>query len=153
MGNLTVATMFIVIANVLMMLSTIAMHDVNSSIPIGSFCYHPEGTPIEGSYHGLDYDYNQTIYSNSPSDIQALLPNASTSSIQAGTANINFIDVFNKVATWVKAGGSVLLTVATGPYSMLRCTGLPSIFSALIGAAWTAITIIFLVAFMAGRND
>jgi len=47
MGNLTIATIFIVLVNVLMWFSGIAMLDIN---PGGSICYSPEGSIIGGEY-------------------------------------------------------------------------------------------------------
>jgi len=49
MGNLTIATIFIVLVNVLMWFSGIAMLDVN---PGGSVCYSPEGSIIGESIEG-----------------------------------------------------------------------------------------------------
>lgn len=142
MGNLTIATTFIVMLNVLMWFSTTAMIDIN---PTGTFCYNVQGSIIEQATTA-----NTTTLNN---DIINQLPSAETASITAGSTNI-FTDIFNNIVNWFKSAPGIkyVYGVVAAPYNILKCINLPNIFIAGIGTLWYLVSFLVLIAFLWGRD-
>lgn len=140
--NLTVATIFIVLLNVLMWFSSIAMLDMNAT---GSVCYNLKGSVIESNVVGVG---NATVINNNVIDQLPGNQNAVTS----GSTNI-FTDIFNNIVNWFKTtpGIKYIYGVIAAPYNILKCLGLPVEFIVGIGALWYMVTFLILVAFLWGR--
>lgn len=144
MGNLTIATTFIVILNVLMWFTSIAIIDIN---PTGTACYNLDGTIIDnsvtqtGDYYVVDNDAIDQ------------LPNSQNPTVSTGSTNI-FTDIFNNILTWFKSapGLKYIYGVISAPYNILKCMNLPNQFVAGIGTLWYLVTFLILVAFMWGRD-
>ena len=142
MGNLEIATIFIVILNVLMWFTQISMLTLN---PAGSVCYNIDGTIIDnaqtqsGSYAIVD------------NDAVSQLP---TSESEVSTSSSGITDIFNNILGWFKTapGLKYVYGVVAAPYNILKCTSLPAQFIVGIGTLWYLVTFLVLVAFMWGRQ-
>lgn len=145
MGNLTIATIFIVLLNVLMWFSAIAMLDIN---PAGTMCYNLEGTVISETVAGADI--NASVLNNSALN---QLPDAQ-GTVSAGTETNIFTDIFNSVLSWFKTAPGIkyVYGVVGAPYNILKCTGLPNAFIIGIGTLWYLVTLLVLVGFLWGRD-
>lgn len=142
MGNLTIATTFIVLLNVMMWFVSLSMLNIN---PGGSICYHTEGSIIESSTtQDIDAVNN---------DILNQLPEAESSSVSTGNSNI-FTDVFNNIANWFKTAPGIkyVYGVVAAPYNILKCMNLPNEFIVGIGTLWYLVSFLVLVAFLWGRD-
>lgn len=135
MGNLTTATTFIVLLNVLMWFSTIGMLTVN---PTGTFCYNTEGSIIASATTNL------TVVDT---DILEQLPEQSASS---GV----FTDIFNNINTWFKTAPGIkyIYGVVAAPYNILTCANLPVEFVVGIGTLWYMVTFLVFISFLWGRD-
>jgi len=144
MGNLTIATILIVLINVLMWFSGIAMLDIN---PSGSICYSAEGSIIGESIVGAG---DGAILDN---DILGQLP-TSEGSVETGDSSFIITDVFKDMLNWFKSAPGVkyLYGVVAAPYNILKCTGLPNQFIVGVGTLWYLVTFLVLVAFLWGRD-
>jgi hypothetical protein len=142
MGNLTIATTFIVLVNVLMWFSALAMLDVN---PTGSICFHAEGSIIGNSISSVGN------YSTVNNDALGDLPNAEGT---VTTASNPFTDIFNNILSWFKTapGLKYIYGVVSAPYNVLSCTGLPNEFIVGIGTLWYMVSLLVLLAFLWGRD-
>jgi hypothetical protein len=144
MGNLTLATLFIVTVNVLTWFCQIAMLDIN---PNGSICYNLEGSIIDssttrtGNYSVVDND----VVGDLPTSAGTITPSSNTSS---------FTDIFNNVLTWFKSAPGIkyIYGVVAAPYNLLKCTNLPSSFIVGIGTLWYLVSFLVLIAFIWGRD-
>ena len=143
MGNLTIATIFVVVLNVLMFLSQTAMTNIN---PDGSVCYNVEGSLIEETMIG------QGNGSVSSGDAIGDLP-GSQGTVTIGDA-IGFTDIFNNILGWFKSAPGVkyVYGVVSAPYNVFKCMGLPSQFVVAIGTLWYMVSLLILVAFLWGRD-
>lgn len=142
MGNLTIATIFIVLINVLMWFGTIAMLNIN---PDGSICYHVDGSVIS---RVTTTDIN--VLNN---DVLNDLPEAEGGAVETGTTNI-FTDVFNSILNWFKNAPGIryVYGVVAAPYNILKCTNLPTEFIIGIGTLWYLVSLLVLIAFLWGRD-
>ena len=142
MGNLTIATTFIVLLNVLMWFSTLAMININ---PTGSFCYNTEGSIIASTTTG-----NISIVNN---DILNQLPEAESSTVTTGATNV-FTDIFNNIINWFKTAPGVkyIYGVVAAPYNILKCTNLPTEFIVGIGTLWYLVSFLVLLSYLWGRD-
>jgi hypothetical protein len=142
MGNLTYATMFMVLVNVLMWFSAIAMLSIN---PTGSICYNIEGSIIGNTITGTG---DSTILNN---DALSELPNP-TGSVTVTTNP--FTDIFNNILSWFKTAPGIryVTGVVAAPYNILKCMNLPVEFSVGIGTLWYLVSFLILVAFLWGRD-
>lgn len=142
MGNLTIATIFVVLANVLMWFVSISMLTIN---PTGSVCFHTNGTII-GEQLGDDGTYY--VMPGSDGTIDDL---PSPSAIETDNEEIS---LFNNVLSWFKTvpGLKYVVNVVSAPYNILKCTNLPVNFIAGISALWYLITFLVLIAFIWGRE-
>ena len=142
MGNLTIATTFIVLVNILMWFSSIAMLDVN---PTGSICFHTNGSIIENSVK------SSGNYSTLNNDVLGDLPNAEGT---VTTSSNPFTDIFNNILTWFKTapGLKYIYGVVSAPYNVLSCTGMPNEFIVGIGTLWYMVSFLVLLAFLWGRD-
>ena len=148
MGNLTIATIFIVLINVLMWFSAIAIDEIN---PGGTQCYHVEGSIIGASVTDFsNNDFNNTIIQN---DVENQLP-AAQGTVSAGTSTNIFTDIFNSVLSWFKSAPGVkyIYSVVAAPANILNCTTLPIQFKIGIGVLWYLVSLLTLVAFLWGRD-
>jgi len=145
MGNLTVATIFIVCLNVLMWFSQLSMLAIN---PVGTFCYNVEGSIIGNSITGTG---NFSVLNN---QVVGDLPEAQTQ-IQPGSTSFSFTDVFSSILGWFKTapGLKYVYGVVAAPYNILKCMGLPNEFVVGIGTLWYLVTLLVLVGYMVGREQ
>ena len=136
MGNLTIATTFIVIINVLMWFSTLGMLAAN---PDGTMCYNLEGSIIEQVT--LE---NGTIVNP---DVMSDLPETS------GSIS-TYSDPFGVIGTWLKSipGVRYIYSVITAPYNILKCMGMPNEFVVGVGTIWYIITLLVVVGWWMGRD-
>jgi hypothetical protein len=142
MGNLTIATIFIVLANILMWFSAIAMIEIN---PSGSFCYNTQGSIIESATYG-----NASVINN---DVINQLPSPESTSVSAGSSNV-FTDIFNNIINWLKSAPGIkyIYGVVAAPYNLLKCLMLPNAFTIGVGTLWYLVTFLVFLAFIWGRD-
>lgn len=145
MGNLTIATIFIVLVNVLMWFSTIAMLEIN---PDGTFCYNLEGSIIDNT---VTSSGNYSVLDN---EIIDHLPTSEGVTISPTSTSISFTDIFNNILGWFKSAPGIkyIYGVVAAPYNILKCMNLPNLFVAGIGTIWYLVTLLVLIAFMWGRD-
>lgn len=131
MGNLEIATIFIVLANILMWFSQIAMLSVN---PLGTTCYHPEGSVIGQTV--TNGTINNNIVDQLPDPIQT----------QGGSGGF-VLDLFNSILSFMKSipGVHYIVDVAAAPYNILKVMNcsigiIPEEFIVGIGTLWYLIT-------------
>jgi len=143
MGNLTIATIFIVALNVLMFLSQTAMTNIN---PGGTMCYSNDGSVIAETMAG------QGDGSVMTGDAMSDLPTG------AGTVEVaesgGFTDVFNNILNWFKSAPGIkyVYGVISAPYNILKCMNLPSAFVVAVGTLWYMVSLLVLVGFLWGRD-
>jgi len=143
MGNLTIATIFIVVFNILMWFVSISMMSIN---PGGTICYNLEGSIIDNS---VTQSGNISIVNN---DITEDLPEGQ-GAVTSGTTNI-YTDPINSILSWFKTapGLKYIYGVIAAPYNILKCMGLPNAFAVGIGVLWYLVSALVLVAFIWGRD-
>jgi hypothetical protein len=146
MGNLTIATIFIVMANVLMFMVGVAMADVN---PNGTMCQSKEGSIIQESI------YSSTNYSVVKNNVLGDLPKQQNSPVSSEGTTITFTDVFNSVVGWFteKTGLKYAYDVVAAPYNILNCMGLPTDFIAAVGTLWYVVSLLILVSYFWGGRE
>lgn len=147
MGNLTIATIFIVLINVLMWFSTIAMVTIN---PTGTFCYNLEGTII-----GETITQTNATYETINNSIIDQMPSASTTTISPGSStSFIFTDIFNSITSWFKTAPIIkyIYGVVAAPYNILKCMNLPVYFIMGIGTFWYLISLLVFVGYLFGRE-
>jgi len=133
MGNLTTATTFIVLLNILMWFVSIGMVAVN---PDATVIFNPDDSLIGDSTTNL---------SIVDTDVMVQLPEPSASSSV-------FTDIFNSVLTWVKGAPRYVYGVVAAPANILSVMNLPREFAVGIGVLWYMVTFLVLVGFLWGRN-
>lgn len=145
MGNLHIATIFIVTANILMWFCQLSMLNLN---PAGSFCYNVEGSIIDNSVIGSG---NQTVLQN---EILGDLPTSEGTTVTPTDTSVSFTDVFKNILEWFKSvpGVRYLYNVIAAPYNILKCTALPNEFIVGVGTLWYLISLLVLLAFIWGRD-
>ena len=145
MGNLTIATIFIVLANVLLWFSTIAMVSVN---PTGTFCYNVEGS-IVGNHLVMGANMNTTTLNN---DVLSQLPNTE-GAVSTGSTGF-FTDIFNNVLSWFKSapGLKYVYGIVSSPYNIIKLLNLPTALTWVISAWWYGITVFLIIAFLWWRD-
>ena len=141
MGNTTIAFTFVMLLNVFMWFSQVAMLDMNDG---GTVYYNCEGTILE-NYGECS---NHTI-TNSPGDD---LP-SSSSSVSPTQTNW-FVDIFNTMLSWIKSvpGINYLYAIISAPYNLLKSIGLPGAVCFGLGALWYGITTVIIIGFITGRD-
>ena len=144
MGNLHVATIFILALNVLMWFVTLSMQNMN---PGGTTCYNVEGSVIGNSISGSGT--NITLSNDALAD----MPAAQGSVQVGGTTNI-FTDIFNSAISWFKTAPGIkyVYGVVAAPYNILKCMNLPNQFLVGLGIFWYLITFLALLSFLWGRD-
>lgn len=142
MSNLTIATLFIVLANILMFFTSTAMIDLN---PSGSVCYHSEGSVIDSTVNTGELN----------NDVLGQLPGAQASPVTAGTTTITFTDIFNNILGWFKSAPGIkyVYGVVAAPANLIACLGLPGYVSVGLGGAWYLVTFLVLLGFIWGRDS
>lgn len=144
MSDFTIATVFIVLANVLMWFVGLAMLTIN---PTGSICYSLEGTIIDQTIT-TSLGSNLSAVSN---DIVNDLP-VSEGTITTGTTSI-FTDTFKNILSWFKSAPGIryVYGVVAAPYNIMKCTGLPNEFIAGVGTLWYLVSLLVMLGFFWGR--
>ena len=144
MGNLTIATIFIVMVNVLMWFTTLSMLSIN---PGGTMCFNLEGSIIENSVVGTG------DYTSLNNDIVDQLPSAE-GTVSAGDSTNIFTDIFNNILGWFKSapGLKYVYGVVAAPYNIMKCMNLPNSFVVGIGTLWYLVSFLVLIAFLWGRE-
>jgi len=142
MGELTIATIFIVMMNLLMWWGGIAMIEIN---PAGGTCFGMTGTIID---NGITSSGNLSVID---ADIISDLPSTDEGSVEQGSTNI-FTDSFRSVMGWFKSAPGIkyVYGVIAAPYNILKCMNLPSLFIAGIGTLWYLVSFLVLLAFILG---
>lgn len=145
MGNLTIATIFVVALNVLMWFSQIAMLDIN---PDGPTMYNVAGSPI-----------GETIVSQGNAsvlrdDVLGDLPSSAGTQVASGESSGFFTDIFNNILGWMKSAPGIkyVYGVVSAPYNVLKAMNLPAEFVVGIGTLWYLVSLLVLVAFLWGRD-
>ena len=143
MSNLTIATIFMVILNVLMFLSQTTILNIN---PDGPSCYNAKGSLIGETMQ------SQGNMSVSDTDALGDLP-GSQGTVTLGDAT-GFTDIFNNILGWFKSAPGIryVYGVVSAPYNIFKCMGLPAEFVVAIGTLWYMVSLLILVAFLWGRE-
>lgn len=144
MSNLTIATAFVVILNVMMWLSQTAMIDMN---PDGPTMYNTNGSIIDESIKGSG---NGTILKDTV--IEDLPSSAGTVATSESTSI--FTDIFNNILSWMKSAPGIrhIYGVVSAPYNILKAMNLPTQFVVGIGTIWYLISLTIVLAFLWGRE-
>lgn len=144
MGNMVIATIFVVTLNVLMWISQVAMLDMN---PDGPTMYNLEGSIIGETVAGQG---NGTVVQD---DVLSDLP-SSAGTVATGETGGYFTDIFNNILSWFKSAPGIkyVYGVVSAPYNILKALGLPSEFVVGIGTLWYLVSFLVLVAFLWGRE-
>jgi hypothetical protein len=142
MGNLEIATIFVVTVNILMFLVQTAVLSIN---PAGPVCYNVAGTVIEQT---MQSQGNMSVSSTSALDD---LP-GSQGTVTTGSTGF-FTDIFNNILSWMKSAPGIkyVYGVVSAPYNIFKCMNLPVEFVVAIGTLWYMVSLLFLVAFIWGR--
>jgi len=143
MGNLTIATIFVVFVNVMMFLVQTAVININ---PNGTMCYSTTGSVIDET---MTFQGNLSVSSTSAlTDLPG-----SQGTVTIGDA-VGFTDVFNNILSWMKSAPGIkyVYGVVSAPYNILKCMNLPSEFVVAIGTLWYLTSLLILVAFLWGRD-
>ena len=147
MGNMTVATIIVVLLNVFMWFNALAMTSIN---PSGMVCYNVEGSII-GNVVQKDSNgaYNGSTVNN---DVLNQLP-GSISTVSTGSTGLG-TDLFSSILSFLKTipGLNYLINVVSAPYNILKCTGLPNEFVVGLGSLWYIITFIILISYLWWRD-
>ena len=145
MGNLTIATIFVVALNVLMWFSQIAMYDIN---PDGPTMYNVEGSPIGET---IASQGNASVLENEVLDD---LPSSAGTVVTTDTSTSIFTDIFNNILGWMKSAPGIkyVYGVISAPYNILKAMNLPTEFVVGIGTLWYLVSLLVLVAFLWGRD-
>lgn len=144
MGNLTIATIFVVALNVLMWLSQVAMTDLN---PEGPTMYNLEGSVIGETVAGQG---NGTVLAD---DVIGDLP-SSAGTVATSESSGFFTDIFNNILSWMKSAPGIkyVYGVVSAPYNILKAMNLPTEFVVGIGTLWYMVTFLVLATFLWGRE-
>jgi len=141
MGNLEVATIFMLLVNVTMWFATMGALAVN---PTGSICYH-----VENSFIG-DRITNESMNNNVLDD----LPQSQDTQISGGTSGGFVTDLFNSILGFFKgipAGLNYITGVIAAPYNILKCTGLPNEAVMGIGIFWYLSSLLVFLSYLFWR--
>ncbi len=146
MGNLTTALTFVMVLNILMWLSQVAMLDLN---PEGTVFYHKEGTLL-GEF---DKNKGQGTPELDDSGLASDLPSAEEN-ISPTTGNI-FTDAFSSIKEWFSrtTGINYLYGIIKAPYNVLKAMMLPAEIVYAFGTLWYALTLFLVIAFFWGREQ
>ena len=144
MGNLTIATIFVVTLNVMMFLCQTAMINMN---PEGGVCYNAEGSLIGAT---MKTQANMSVSENNALDE---LPSSAGTVVTSESTN-PFTDIFNNILGWMKSAPGIryVYGVVSAPYNIMKCMNLPSAFVVAIGTLWYMVTLLVLVSFLWGRE-
>jgi len=144
MGNLVIATIFVVVLNVLMFLTQTAMLNIN---PDGSICYNAEGSVIGETMK------SQGNMSVSDADALAGLPSSAGTVVTSESTSV-FTDIFNNILGWFKSAPGIkyVYGIVSAPYNILKCMNLPASFIVAVGTLWYMVSLLVLVAFLWGRE-
>jgi len=142
MGNTTIALTFVMILNVLMWLSQVAVVDLN---PSGTVYYNCEGSIVENF---ASCENSSTAVLNS--DVASQLPNPQNIEVSDNP----FTDIFNSILGWVKGlpGINYLVAMVSAPYNIFKAIGLPNELALGLGIIWYGISLFVLVSFLWGRE-
>lgn len=145
MGNLTIATIFMVTLNIIFFFSMEAMQLAN---PGATICYHTTGTVLQDVVTESGGEY--TLTANITSD----MPEGQSSSITAGATGFFLIDIFNNILSWFKTapGLKYVYGVVASPAVILGCLQLPTYVSVGLGALWYITAGLIFLAFLWGRD-
>ena len=143
MGNTTVALTFVMILNVLMWLSQVALIDLN---PVGPEFFHCEGSIMEGQSSACSNASDIVLNTDAASQLP--------SSQNVDVATNPFTDIFNNILGWLKSlpGISYLVAIVSAPYNIMKSIGLPNELAFGLGFLWYGITLFCVVAFLWGRE-
>lgn len=144
MGNVVVAFTFVMILNVLMFLSQIALVTVS-----------PDTNTLINFDQSLldDYDIkNGTDKQLNTDKVSIDLP-AGEGSISPVTQNY-FTDIFSSIKNWIAdtTGLKYLKAIALSPYNLLQAMNLPQNFSFAIGTLWYGISILLFILLLWGQD-
>lgn len=144
MSNLTIATIFVVVLNVLMFLTQTAMLDIN---PAGSRCYDVTGTVIGET---MQQQGNMSVSQTSALDD---LPSSAGTVVTSESTSV-FTDIFNNILGWFKSAPGIkyVYGIVSAPYNILKCMNLPASFVVAVGTLWYMVSLLILVAFLWGRE-
>lgn len=143
MGNSTLALTFVVVLNVFLWLSQVAILDLN---PSGQTFYNCEGTIIGSST--TNCNNGSTINLNS--DVAGQLPESQNVDVSTNP----FTDIFNNILGWIKGvtGINYLVSIVSAPTSLMKSIGLPNQLAIGLGVMWYVISLFIVVSFLWGRE-
>ena len=99
---------------------------------------------------------NGGSYSLNSTDPNAYLPGSNPGiSTNGNIISDTYNDLkiwFSKASSTVNAGFDILLSLLAGPYPYFVSIGLPQSVNFVVGAVWYLLTIMLIVAFVAGRT-
>lgn len=139
MGNIIVGTMFIIIANILMMFAGAAMLSAN---PDSVSCYHMGGSILS------------SLNSSMSADILTQIPGAQEASVTTGTTTI-FTDIFNNIASFFKGVGvglAFLTGIVTAPVNIFGCMNIPVLAVLGLSLLWYGTMLIIFFSYLWGRD-
>jgi len=145
MGNFTMALVFVMLINVFMWLSQVAIVDIN---PTGPLYYNCEGSVME--QFGSNCANSSISMVNT--DVVSQLPQAQDIEVSTGNP---FTDIFNNILGWIKGvpGVNYAVAVVSAPVSILKSMGMPNELAFGLGVLWYSISAFLLVAFLWGREQ
>ena len=140
MGNLTLATIFIIIMNVLMIFVNMSLQIANP----GTHFYNTNGTIIGNSI-------NDGILNTSVAD---QLPSTITGNVAANAQPGFGTDLFSMLKSWLLSlpGIKYIVDIVSAPYEILKITGLPTEFILPIAALWDLLSLLVIVSWLAWRD-
>jgi len=144
MANLTIALVFVLVVNALLILCSTAVDDINP----GSLFYNMDGSCIDSfNAGGTDDPYLDS------EGIPDYYPE-SEGSVEPTSGEGFFTDLFGSIKNWAVSlpGISHVYCIVMSPYNMLKLMNLPEMFNFVIGALWYGLTIFLIVAFFWGRD-
>jgi len=142
MANSTLALIFVVLVNILIWFSQLAMIDLAGDDATNF--YNCEGTMIDDFGDCEDYTFNSEVEDNLP---------GSEGTVNPSEGNI-FTDIFNNILSWFKTAPGIryLYAMVTAPYSLLVAIGLPTEICFGLGMLWYIISLFVVVSFLWGRE-
>jgi hypothetical protein len=151
MGNMMIASICIILINVLMFFSQAAMTSMN---PGGLMCYSLDGSIIGNQLvkqNATAISYDNGVVNNS---VINDLPSASTSTVNPSSSGGFVTDLFNNILSWLKSvpGLNYIINIVAAPYNILKCMNLPWEVTAGLGTLWYMLSLLALISFMWWRD-
>lgn len=137
MSNMTMALVFVLTLNVLMMLTQFAVLDLNPTGEI--YVFNTSGSVI-------DHYVDEGVLDTQDSSITGEYPEAA---IIEPTSGNPFTDTLSSIRGWFSdtLGLKYIKAIVSGPYNILKAMNLPNAFVITLGTFWYALTFFIIIAF------